>query len=165
IVGRVLSSFGLTAAFALAVSLLVSFTLTPMLTSRFVKVKHPGEPDEHGSKDSRIFRPIERTYSAMLRWSMTHRWLVVLGSLLVIASIVPLFIFIGKDFAPQEDRGEFQVTVRAAEGTGIAATTSILERIAAELRAVPEVQDTLVSVGAGAGEGGPGGQVGTAAAN
>lgn len=165
IVGRVLSSFGLTAAFAVGVSLLVSFTLTPMLTSRFVKVKHPGEPDEHGSKDSRLFRPIERTYMGMLRWSMAHRGLVVLASVVVIASIVPLFIVIGKDFAPEEDRGAYQVSVRAAEGTGIAAMTSILERIAADLRTVPEVQDTLVSVGGGAGVAAPGGELGTAAAN
>ena len=60
-VGRFMSSFGLTAAFAVGVSLLVSFTLTPMLSSRFIKVRHDRRRGHaHGSKDSLFFRPIDR---------------------------------------------------------------------------------------------------------
>jgi len=70
VVGRVLSSFALTAAFAVAVSLLVSFTLTPMLSSRFIKVPAAGTRNGHGSKDSPVFRPIDHGYTAMLRWAM-----------------------------------------------------------------------------------------------
>ena len=73
IVGRFMSSFGLTAAFAIGVSLLVSFTLTPMLSSRFIKVP-ARRAARHDSKDSLFFRPIDRSYMAMLRWSMAHRW-------------------------------------------------------------------------------------------
>ena len=151
IVGRFMSSFGLTAAFAVGVSLLVSFTLTPMLSSRFIKVRHGR--GAHDSKDSLFFRPIDRSYMAMLRWSMAHRWVVVIVCVLVIASIVPLFQAIGKSFTPTDDRSEFQVTVRAPEGSGLAATTTILERIAADLRQFPEVLDTLTTVGASAGSG------------
>ena len=152
-VGRFMSSFGLTAAFAVGVSLLVSFTLTPMLSSRFIKVRPDRRGGEHGSKDSLFFRPIDRSYMAMLRWSMAHRWIVVIICVLVIASIYPLFQAIGKSFTPTDDRSEFQVTVRAAEGSGLAATTTILERIAADLREFPEVLDTLTTVGASAGSG------------
>ena len=153
-VGRFMSSFGLTAAFAVGVSLLVSFTLTPMLSSRFIKVRHDRRRGhEHGSKDSLFFRPIDRSYMAMLRWSMAHRWVVVVICALVIGSIVPLFQAIGKSFVPTDDRSEFQVAVRAAEGSGLAATTTILERIAADLREFPEVLDTLTTVGASAGNG------------
>jgi hydrophobic/amphiphilic exporter-1 (mainly G- bacteria), HAE1 family len=150
-VGRFMSSFGLTAAFAVGVSLLVSFTLTPMLSSRFIKVRHGR--GAHDSKDSIFFRPIDRSYMAMLRWSMAHRWAVVVVCALVIASIVPLFQAIGKGFTPTDDRSEFQVTVRAPEGSSLAATTTILERIAADLRQFPEVLDTLTTVGASAGGG------------
>jgi HAE1 family hydrophobic/amphiphilic exporter-1 len=151
-VGRFMSSFGLTAAFAVGVSLLVSFTLTPMLSSRFIKVRHDRRRgEEHGSKDSLFFRPIDRSYMAMLRWSMAHRWVVVIVCVLVIGSIYPLFMAIGKSFTPTDDRSEFQVTVRAAEGSGLAATTTILERIAADFREFPEVLDTLTTVGASAG--------------
>ena len=85
IVGRFMSSFGFTSAFAIAVSLLVSFTLTPMLTSRFVKM-----PETKGeatvSKDSFIFRHLDVWYTRMLRWSMDHRKIVVALSVLVVMS-------------------------------------------------------------------------------
>jgi len=166
VVGRVLSSFGLTAAFAVAVSLIVSFTLTPMLTSRFIKAPKPEDvANHHGSKDSIIFKPIERGYMALLRWSMAHRWAIVLLCVLTTASIVPLFGAIGKNFAPDEDRSRLQVNVRAPEGTGLAATTTILERIATDLRALPEVQDTLVTIGSSSSQQGPGFSVGSSAAN
>ncbi|MEQ1897321.1 MAG: efflux RND transporter permease subunit [Vicinamibacterales bacterium] len=152
VVGRVLASFGLTAAFAVGVSLLVSFTLTPMLTSRFVKPPRKEDVEaHHTSKDSVIFKPIERGYMAMLRWSMAHRWAIVTLCVLVTASIVPLFGAIGKNFAPDEDRSKLSISVRAPEGTGLAAMTTILARISADLRKLPEVKDTLVSVGAGGG--------------
>ena len=155
IVGRFMSSFGLTAAFAVGVSLLVSFTLTPMLSSRFIKVNRQHRRAEHSSKDSFFFRPIDRAYMAMLRWSMAHRTVVVVTCVLVILSIVPLFQAIGKSFVPEDDRSEFQVSVRAPEGTGLAATTTILERVAGDLRRFPEVLDTLTTVG-GSGGGGMG---------
>ena len=78
-----------------------------------------------------------RAYTAMLRWSMAHRGVVVLACVLVIASIVPLFMVIGKNFVPDDDRSEFQVTVRTPEGSGLAATLTVLERVAADLRGVP----------------------------
>jgi len=75
-------SFGLTAAFAIAVSLLVSFTLTPMLQFP-VHQGASAETDRKShvsSKQSPFFRPIDRAYTAMLRWSMAHRGLMVLAS-------------------------------------------------------------------------------------
>jgi HAE1 family hydrophobic/amphiphilic exporter-1 len=151
IVGRFMSSFGLTAAFAIGVSLIVSFTLTPMLCSRFIRIPSRGGSDDRhpASKESRLFRPIDRTYTAMLRWSMAHRGIVVLTCALVIVSIVPLFMVIGKNFVPDDDRSEFQVTVRTPEGSGLAATLTVLERVASDLRAYPEVTDTLSTIGGG----------------
>jgi HAE1 family hydrophobic/amphiphilic exporter-1 len=167
IVGRFMSSFGLTAAFAIGVSLIVSFTLTPMLCSRFIKIPaRAGSGGGHrGSKESRVFRPIDRTYTAMLRWSMAHRGLVVLTCALVIVSIVPLFMTIGKNFVPDDDRSEFQVTVRTPEGSGLAATLTVLERIASDLRAYPEVTDTLSTIGGGTASLSPSGIGGSSGVN
>src|SRR5437016_8199787 len=72
IVGRFMKSFGLTMAFAIMVSLLVSFTLTPMLSARWLKVKR-GNEEKHGSKDSRVFRLVDAFYTRLLEWSMAHR--------------------------------------------------------------------------------------------
>jgi HAE1 family hydrophobic/amphiphilic exporter-1 len=205
IVGRFMSSFGLTASFAIAVSLLVSFTLTPMLAARLIKRKgdplpagtgsEPSETDapvaladeshvvaaESGqevsssefrvssseqtqnsetatqnsklktqnSKESRFYRPIDRTYKWLLEWSMAHRWVVVGLCLLVIISIVPLFKFVGKNFLPVDDQSEFEVSVRAPEGSTLPATSATVEKIAAELRQMPGVEATLTTIGGG----------------
>src|ERR1035441_10636642 len=89
IVGRFMSSFGLTSAFAIAVSLLVSFTLTPMLSSRFIKPPDPAAKGQHSSKESFLFKHLDAWYTRMLTWSMAHRGVVVAASVCVILSIVP----------------------------------------------------------------------------
>ena len=152
IVGRFMSSFGLTAAFAIAVSLFVSFTLTPMLASRFLR-PHAGA-SQTGSKESAFFRPIDRLYMAMLKWAMAHRWTVIATCAVVVASTVPIAMFMGANFSSTDDRSEFLVNVRASEGSSLAATLTTVERIAKELRTFPEVTDTLVTVGGAGGGGG-----------
>jgi HAE1 family hydrophobic/amphiphilic exporter-1 len=147
IVGRFMSSFGFTAAFAIAVSLLVSFTLTPMLCSRFIK---PAKGEHGSSKESRVFRVLDEYYTRMLRWSMAHRGLMVGFSVLVVISIVPLFMFVGKNFLPADDESQFNVLVRTPEGSTLAATTNITEKIAREIRALPGVKNTLMTDGGGA---------------
>src|ERR1051326_4573189 len=158
IVGRFMSSFGLTSSFAIAVSLLVSFTLTPMLAARLIKrsddekeraLERRTEPADRGSKESRFYRPIDRTYTTLLTWSMAHRWVVVLACLLVIVSIVPLFMFVGKNFLPVDDQAQFELNVPAPEGYSLANTSNLAERIAADMRKVPGVTDRLTSLGGG----------------
>ncbi|MDE3195320.1 MAG: efflux RND transporter permease subunit [Acidobacteriota bacterium] len=150
IVGRFMSSFGFTSAFAIAVSLLVSFTLTPMLTSRFVKPPAKHGKDAHSSKESRIFRWIDRHYTTMLKWSMAHRRSMVAFSILTVLSIVPLFMFVGKNFLPADDQSQFNVLVRAPEGTSLASTAAITEQIAADIRKLPGVAHTLSTTGSSA---------------
>ncbi|HEY2974155.1 MAG TPA: efflux RND transporter permease subunit [Pyrinomonadaceae bacterium] len=161
IVGRFMSSFGLTSSFAIAVSLLVSFTLTPMLAARLIKrsndaeegpIERRTEPADHGSKQSRFYRPIDSTYTRMLTWSMAHRWVVVTACMLVIISIVPLFMFVGKNFLPVDDQSQFEINVRAPEGSTLAATSVLAERISADIRKLPGVTDTLTTIGGGAQE-------------
>jgi HAE1 family hydrophobic/amphiphilic exporter-1 len=147
IVGRFMSSFGFTCAFAVAVSMLVSFTLTPMLCSRFVK---PGQSEGHRSKDSRFFRVIDGSYTRMLRWAMAHRRVMVTLSILVVFSIVPLFKFVGKNFLPTDDQSQYNVLIRTPEGSSLAATTNLAEQIAQKIRQMPGVSHTLTTVGGSA---------------
>src|SRR5579864_4434515 len=149
IVGRFMASFGLTASFAIAVSLLVSFTLTPMLSSRFLKA--PKAPGDHkqASKDSVLFRFLDRYYTRALAWAMAHRKIMVTISVLVVFSIYPLFKVVGKSFTPVDDRSEYLVSIRTAEGTSLAATTNVMERIARDIRSLPNVLATLTTVGGG----------------
>ena len=103
----------------------------------------------HSSKESRWYRPIDRTYTWMLKWSMVHRWAIVLACVLVIVSIVPLFKFVGKNFLPVDDQSQFEVSVRAPEGSTLAATSALVEKISADIRQLPGVTDTLVTIGGG----------------
>ncbi|HEX8492987.1 MAG TPA: efflux RND transporter permease subunit [Pyrinomonadaceae bacterium] len=193
IVGRFMSSFGLTSAAAIAVSLIVSFTLTPMLAARWIKppkesITPEGVPagagaasggsdgDDHNkhatpldteaeesetkahtsSKGGRFYRPIDRSYMWMLRWSMAHRWVVVIICVIVVASIWPLFRLVGYNFLPDEDESAYQVSFRAPQGTSLAATQSVLERIARDVREqIPGVESTLVNAGGFGGGGQP----------
>src|ERR1019366_3628868 len=104
IIGRFMSSFGFTASFAIAVSLLVSFTLTPMLSSRFIKMKPrvAGEAPR-SSKDSKFFRYLDRHYTGMLEWAMAHRKTMVAICVAVSVTTVPLFMMVGKNFVPVDD--------------------------------------------------------------
>ncbi|MBV9959869.1 MAG: efflux RND transporter permease subunit, partial [Acidobacteria bacterium] len=107
------------------------------------------------SKQGRFYRPIDRTYMWMLRWSMAHRWVVVIVCAVVIVSIWPLFKWVGYNFLPDEDESAFQISLRAPEGTSLAATQSILDRISRDVREqIPGVQNTLALAGFGRG-GGP----------
>ena len=161
IVGRFMSSFGLTAAAAIAISLIVSFTLTPMLAARWIRRKHvpaaPGAaPPAHGQEVSRrgFYRHIDRAYTKMLTWSMAHRVAIVVVCGAVIASVIPLFRASGVNFTPDEDESRFQITARLPVGSSIAATQTLLERIARDMREeLPGVTDTLAIVGFGRGGG------------
>jgi HAE1 family hydrophobic/amphiphilic exporter-1 len=184
IVGRFMSSFGLTSAAAIAVSLIVSFTLTPMLAARWIKPpkeavtpeglaaltgggeegrvdgreiqSSEGRGKERGSsKEGRFYRPIDRAYTWMLKLSMGRRWVIVLLCVVVVASIWPLYRWVGYNFLPDEDESAYQVSLRMPQGTSLAATQSVLERIARDIREqIPGVQDTLALAGFGRG-GGP----------
>ena len=148
-VGRFLKSFGLTMAFAVMVSLLVSFTLTPMMCARWLKVK-PREEDEshhvHDSKHTAIFGPIDRIYTRMLEWSMAHRWVIATLAVLVLFSSVPIFRVVNVNFTPQDDQSEFDVSLRAPEGTSLEATEVLANRVATAIRELPEVVYTMVTV-------------------
>ena len=153
IVGRFMTSFGFTMSFAILVSLLVSFTLTPMLAARWIKMRPRREDadghelaDERTSKDSRFFRPLDRGYTAILQWSLAHRAVIAGVAVLVLLSSVPLFMMVNKNFIPNDDQSEFEVGLRAPEGTSLDATAIIANRLATRIRQLPEVVYTLVSV-------------------
>lgn len=152
IVGRFMSSFGLTSAAAIAVSLIVAFTLTPMLCSRWIKPPaENGAEKRSAARESRFYRPIDRAYTGMLEWAMAHRKTIVIGSVLVSLSTVPLFRLAGINFLPEDDESQFEVYLRAPEGSSLAATQSVLERMARDLREhLSGVRHTMVVAGFGA---------------
>src|SRR5205814_196682 len=80
---------------------------------------------------------------------MAHRWAIVLLSILVIVSTVSLFMFVGKNFLPIDEQSQFEISVRTPEGSTLSSTSALSERIAADVRKLPGVTDTLVTIGSG----------------
>jgi HAE1 family hydrophobic/amphiphilic exporter-1 len=143
--GRFLYSFGVTAAVAILVSLLVSFTLTPMMSSRMLSVEHSSGHDSR----SGFYGWIDRVYTRILRWAMAHRWAVVTCALLVMASSVPLYKMVRQEYIPTHvDESEFELSVNAPEGANLASMQSVLAQIEKELFSLPGVQHVLCTTGA-----------------
>ena len=173
IVGRFMSSFGLTSAAAIAVSLIVSFTLTPMLAARWIKPKRkenaPLPPEvrddpavayaiehESDSKSGWFYGKVDSAYTFLLRLAMRHRWAVVLICIGTVASIYPLYKYVGMAFLPDEDESSFQVNVRGPQGTSLAVTQTIVDRIGRDIKQkLPGLLNSTVNVG-GYGGGGSG---------
>ncbi len=147
--GRFLSGFGVTMSVAIMVSLFVSFTLTPMLASRWLKPHVAGKGPSGLEHVVEIFyKPVERAYMVVLRFVMRHRWLVVIAALLSLGSLPITGYFAKKGFLPIDDQAQFEVSVRAPEGMSVAATALHGERVARAVRdQLPGVIGTLVTIG------------------
>ncbi|HEV7507561.1 MAG TPA: efflux RND transporter permease subunit [Thermoanaerobaculia bacterium] len=146
IVGRFMYSFGITMAFAIAVSLIVAFTLTPMLASRWLRQNDTAEASE-GSRQRGVYAAVERFYLRLLDLAMAHRWVVVVIMVLVFFSTIPLFMAVNKNFLPNDDESQFQVIVRVPEGANLATTQTILESVATQVRKLPGVVTTVNTIG------------------
>ncbi|RPJ86473.1 MAG: efflux RND transporter permease subunit, partial [Acidobacteria bacterium] len=154
IVGRFFYQFGMTVGFAVLVSLFVSFTLDPMLSSRWYDpaVETHGRRHWFARQLQKLNDSLNLLQGALARtlgWSLRHR-LIVLA--LGIASIVLSFKMIGQigsDFMPDFDREEMQVSFEAPSGTTLAETTIIAQRLHQVLKRYPEVAYTIVTIGTG----------------
>jgi len=148
--GRFLYQFGITAAVAILVSLLVSFTLTPMMSSRLIRVKDVGAGGGHNSPGSRggFYKWIDKVYTRMLAFAMQHRVAVSLLALLVIFSSIPLYRSVRQEFIPTNvDEAEFEINVNGPEGTNLAVMNETMAAIEKDVLATPGVRFVLSSAG------------------
>jgi HAE1 family hydrophobic/amphiphilic exporter-1 len=99
-----------------------------------------------------IYRAMERVYLRLLAAAMRHRWVVALVLVGTLGSIVPLVAAVPKNFLPNEDESRLEITVRAPEGTSLAQTQIYGERLARAVAQLPEVDTTVLTVGAPAGD-------------
>ena len=146
--GRFLYQFGITAAVAVLVSLLVSFTLTPTMSARLLRSEDAGGGGAHSREG--FYARIDRIYSRFLRTTLHHRMLAAGFALLVMLSAIPLSRLLRTEYVPANvDEAEFELAVNAPEGTSLAAMDEVMRAVAREVSAVPEVRDVLVSAGGG----------------
>ncbi len=151
-VGRFFSSYGVTVAFAIMVSLFISFTLTPMLASRFLRHTSDEKLREKKAHGGWLMRWLGAHYLVVLRWSLNHRWLVMVCAGLCVLSLVPLGKRTRFTYFPQDDTSEFEVALQTPEGSTLEKTAELCTEIERRLKAIkmdgkPAILDTLVTVG------------------
>ena len=143
---RFIYPFGWTMAFSILISMVVSFTLTPMLSSRFLRPADAA--GDRKTKESGFFRWLDRIYSASLRWSLAHPMAIIWGSVAVFALSFPLNRVVGRTFVPNEDMGEFTAHVDTPQGTSLEGTTEIAKRIVKEIGRLDGVSHLTYLAGA-----------------
>ncbi len=150
--GRFLYQFGITSAVAVLVSLVVSFTLTPMMSARLLRTTRPTDaPAGHAPKSRGGFYGwLDRGYVSVLGRALRHRALVAALALLVMVSAIPLYMLVRQEYLPSNvDEGEFDVMLTAPEGTGMGPIREIALKVEKELRETPGVRTVLTTAGGG----------------
>lgn len=158
LVGRFWNSFGLTATFAIMVSLLVAFTLTPMLAARIfhAPARGPadlGDPpvsgpsDAPGSQASGLYHAVEQAYEGLLGWCLRHRWVVVLVSIGILVWGWFLLSSSRLEFVVDDDMSEFEVVAEAPPGSSLERTGEIVAGMEAAIQGIPEVLTLFSTAG------------------
>jgi HAE1 family hydrophobic/amphiphilic exporter-1 len=145
---RFINPFGWTMAFAILVSMLVSFTLTPMLSSRFLRLAD-GAAD-HKTKEHGFFHWLDGWYVRRVNWALDHSGIIIGISVVTALLAYPLNKMVGREFVPNEDMGEWIVHVDAPEGTSLEGTSDVAFKLLEELKGIEGVADIEPSVGVSA---------------
>ncbi|HEX5965437.1 MAG TPA: efflux RND transporter permease subunit [Pyrinomonadaceae bacterium] len=148
--GRFLYQFGITAAVAIMVSLLVSFTLTPMMSSRLIRVSDAKGGHESPASRRGFYRYIDSGYSWLLAFAMRHRLAVALLALGVVLTSIPLYRAVKQEFIPTNvDEAEFEIGVNGPEGTNLAVMNETMSAIEKDILDTPGVEMVMSSAGGG----------------
>ena len=143
IVGRFFRSFGLTTTFAILVSLVISFTLIPMLCSRFLKVTSHHQT----AREARFYTTLERWYESALGWCLHHRVVTLLVAVGIFASLGWLLPMTKVEVFQDDDMSEFEVTIETPPGSSLERSDAILRRVEADLRTIPEIVHLFTTIG------------------
>ena len=155
IVGRLFREFAVVLSIAIAISMVVSLTATPMMCARLLKVKHT-----HGwlyNVTERMFQWIISTYSSALEVVLDHTAITMLVMAVTIGVNVYLYIKIPKGFFPQQDTGRLQGQIQGQQHISFAALSDKVRFFEAQVRSDPDVDSVDAFAGAGSGGGRGGG--------
>jgi multidrug efflux pump len=159
IVGRLFREFAVTLCVAILISLVVSLTTTPMICSRWLRIR-PADPETDRRLGARLSRSSERAFTALhvryersLAWALRNARLVLVMLLAVICLNVLLLVQIPKGFFPQQDTGRIQGRIQADQRISFQLMTEKLKRYIAIITADPAVRSVTGSIGGGAGGG------------
>src|SRR5207253_1148513 len=150
--GRFLYQFGLTASVSVLVSLLVSFSLTPMMCARLLRTEDVGDghaaEGAHAASRGGFYAWLDSAYAWSLALSMRHRWAIVVISVLTLAAALPIYRQVKQEYIPTDvDESEFEVLVFGPEHMSLAAMDEAMQALSKEARETKGVALTLASGG------------------
>lgn len=152
LIGNIMREFALVVVSSTLMSLFVSFTITPLLASRFSKIERMTGGTvlgRFGLWFERQFHTLTAEYVRVLEWSLAHRgrtFLITLG-LFLFSLLLPVFGFIGTEFMPQTDRGEFTVSMELPSGSSLENTNYVTLEAEKMVFTFPEVDRVFTNVG------------------
>lgn len=161
LIGNILREFSLVVVFSTLMSLLVSFTLTPLLASRWGKVEVLSKNSLWGRINlafESFLNGLQADYGKMLGWALNHkRWvlIVILAMFVGSVSLLPAG-FIGTAFAGSGDRGEFAIQLEMSPQTPLAQTNLMTKKVEELLLQKPEVEKVFANIGTQTGAMGSG---------
>jgi HAE1 family hydrophobic/amphiphilic exporter-1 len=145
IVGKFFFEFGITVTVAVLISLFVSLTLTPMMTSRFLSYRK-----KHGRLYMFLERGFDRLYDVykpLLALALRNRWKVILLATLSVVAGVAMFMKLGKEFLPTDDQGRYLVRLETPIDYSLTRADSAMKKVDEDLRKRSEVQSTFYVTG------------------
>ena len=142
-VGRFFSCFGYIVGFAVLMSMLVSFTMTPVLCSRFLKLGKA----HSSSKGGFVWRMVEGAYMATLRWALRHRLYVIRVAIGVFLTTPALMKVVGTEFVPRDDQSEFEVAITLPEGYSLDRADEVFQEVEGRLQKLRGVTHTYTVIG------------------
>lgn len=160
IIGQFFKQFGLTIAFAVAFSLLVAFTMTPMLSAHWLKALDHSEAGKmRGPVGRRVQKVLDAWESAflssreyyreILAWALGRPWkLVAIATVFLVVSVFVLFPFLGSEFSPTYDSGEFTINLSAPAGTSLDKMKELVAPVEQEVLKIPELEAAFLILGA-----------------
>jgi hydrophobic/amphiphilic exporter-1 (mainly G- bacteria), HAE1 family len=153
LVGKFWNSFGLTATYAIMVSLVIAFTLTPMLAARLLSSETAhgptgeGGPGAGGSKSAAFYHRIEAAYEALLGWCLRHRLVCFVVAIGILAGGWHLLTTSRLEFVVDDDMSEFEMVAEAPPGSSIERSQDIARAVETAIREIPEVTTLFTTIG------------------
>ena len=143
IAGQFMLQFGMTVVYLTLLSLLFSFTLTPMMIAQLLRL-----PKKQQTKQKEIKEHNKNTrLHSWYEYQSQHPWVVIGGAIAVLIAAAQLMGFVGNEFSPSTDANEITITARAPMGSVYAKSESIAKQIEERLSKFPEVESTTIKIG------------------